>query len=62
MIKDGKNCEAHPTFWVPFILISSHRKLLGSKVVPVSVAGSRDEIPAGMVEASASKPLKYRKD
>jgi hypothetical protein len=35
--------------------ISSHRKLLRSKAVVVSVAETRDEIPAGAVERGECK-------
>jgi hypothetical protein len=35
--------------------ISSHRKLLRSKAVVVSVAETRDEIPAGKVERGERK-------
>ena len=37
------------------VLISSHRKLLRSKAVVVSVAERRDEIPAGKVERGERK-------
>jgi hypothetical protein len=37
------------------VLISSHRKLLRSKAVVVSVAETRNEIPAGKVERGERK-------
>jgi hypothetical protein len=37
------------------VLISSHRKLLSSKAMVVSIAERRDKIPAGTVERGERK-------
>jgi hypothetical protein len=37
------------------VLISSHRKLLWSKAIVVSVAENRNEIPAGKIERGERK-------
>jgi hypothetical protein len=37
------------------VLISSHRKLLSSKAMVVSVAENRNEIPAGKIERGERK-------
>jgi hypothetical protein len=37
------------------VLISSHRKLLWSKAMVVSVAEKRNKIPAGMIERGERK-------
>ena len=38
------------------VLVSSHRKLLWSKAMVVSVAENRNEIPAGKIERGERKP------
>jgi hypothetical protein len=53
-----RNCtrdEGGPFGFGNQVLIPSHRKLLRSKAVVVSVAETPDKIPAGMVERGERK-------